>query len=222
MRYALVSVLYNNLTLRLITAALGIPIVVIIVWASWWSTSLLFVCALVLAGLEYHNLITSEEPTWRANAFGILYLGVPLIAGLWLRSVDEGAFWILLMLFTNWLTDAGAYVAGRWLGHTPLAPRISPGKTWEGALGGMFTGFATALGFTLLLGQSITLGIILVGLSVPTTTIVGDLIESRIKRRYGVKDSGYLLPGHGGLLDRIDGTIFAMVATAVIVLLLGL
>lgn len=206
----------SNLNQRLSTAAIGAPLVIAIIIWSWWSTSILLLIILSLATYEYWH-VTQHQTTWRAYGFGILYLGLPLLAGLWLRSTEDGAFWLLLILFSNWLTDTAAYFAGRMWGHTPFAPRISPKKTWEGVFGGIMGGFVTALLFAFVLGHGISITIILIGLTVPIATIIGDLLESRIKRRYGVKDSGRLLPGHGGILDRIDGTLVALVIAALIV-----
>lgn len=207
----------NNLTLRLLTALIGAPLVILAIVVHWSTTAVLLIIAVLIGALEYRAMIQQRPHTWRAYAFGAVYLGLPLIAGLWLRSIDDGAYWLLLTLVTNWLTDTGAYIAGRTMGNTPLAPELSPQKTWEGAAGGVLVGFLAATISTALIGRQVSLAVLLVGLVNPIVTIIGDLVESGIKRHYGVKDSGVLLPGHGGILDRIDGTLFAMVAVAGIV-----
>jgi phosphatidate cytidylyltransferase len=120
-----------------------------------------------------------------------------------------------------WATDIGAYVVGRSAGGAKLAPRISPGKTWSGLFGGMaWAAVASAVvSYTFDAGQTIDLAIIGAGLAVVAQ--LGDLLESAAKRRAGVKDSGSLIPGHGGLLDRVDGLVAVLAAVAVIRLLIG-
>lgn len=148
---------------------------------------------------------------------GLLVL-IPAWAGLtWLHGLDGGPWLVLMVLVITWAADVGAYFAGRGLGTRKLAPRVSPGKTWEGAIGGMLLALVAALGMwavfpvpPLPLGPFLLLAAVTVVFSV-----LGDLYESMIKRRRGVKDSGTLLPGHGGVLDRIDsltatGTVFAL------------
>jgi phosphatidate cytidylyltransferase len=119
---------------------------------------------------------------------------------------DHGPVICLALLVLVWLADSGAYFAGRRWGHTRLAPLISPGKTWEGMLGGIVAGgiFILAAGYwySRSVGWTLTLGV--VSLLVVMFSIVGDLLESLMKRQAGLKDSGHIIPGHGGILDRID------------------
>ena len=200
------------------TAAIGAPLVMFLIWVSLWTTVVLLAIALLAAAYEYSLVIRNGQFSWRAYVFGFFYLGIPFLAAVWVRNHEDGAFWLLLTLVTNWLTDTAAYVFGRLWGNTPFAPKISPKKTWEGVFGGIAGGFLTAIGFSLILGYAISFAIIAIGILNPIATVIGDLIESRIKRRYGVKDSGTLLPGHGGILDRIDGTLPALVITALILI----
>ena len=148
---------------------------------------------------------------------GLLYCGLPGIALLWLRSVIDGAGLTLGLLLVVWATDIGAYFAGRFIGGAKLAPRISPNKTWAGAVGGVIAALLTMLAYAYklqLAGAAVALMALAAGLSV--VTILGDLFESWLKRRAGVKDSGALLPGHGGVLDRLDGLVPAAVIAAVL------
>jgi phosphatidate cytidylyltransferase len=127
-------------------------------------------------------------------------------------SQPDGHRWLFVALMIVWAADSGAYFAGRRFGKRKLSPRISPNKTVEGLLGGMLCGLVVALAFAPVAGA--TLGQLpLVGLAAIAAvafSVVGDLFESLLKRHAGVKDSGHLIPGHGGILDRIDGVIAAL------------
>ncbi|MFT4975899.1 MAG: phosphatidate cytidylyltransferase [Myxococcota bacterium] len=140
---------------------------------------------------------------------GLLYLPLLLSFIPLLRAHPDGLGWIFVMLSATWLGDTGAYFAGRFLGRHKLFERISPKKTWEGVFGGILAGIGGACLVKwialpdLAWGHAVILGAVLVGAGV-----IGDLTESMLKRAYGVKDSGWILPGHGGILDRIDGLLF--------------
>jgi phosphatidate cytidylyltransferase len=117
--------------------------------------------------------------------------------------------WIILALAVTWLQDTVAYFVGKAYGRTVMAPLLSPKKTWEGAAAGFLASLLTAPLFTLLLGLPISLaGAALIGAAAGIIGPLGDLVESLIKRQIGIKDSGTLIPGHGGLLDRIDSMLF--------------
>ena len=153
-------------------------------------------------------------------AAGVIYLALPVLAIIWLRGGPEAGRASLLWLFVLvWATDVGALTAGRTLGGPRLAPTISPNKTWSGAIGGLACAAAVGALVGWLTGDA---GIaLLVGLSVAFSLVsqVGDLVESAVKRHYSVKDSGSLIPGHGGILDRVDGLLLAAPAMAVVALL---
>lgn len=151
-------------------------------------------------------------PTW---LFGIL--GVVVLVPAWVALVAlhgnalAGEYLVLLLMLLVWGADSGAYVAGRLWGRTKLAPAVSPGKTWEGVCGGLAAATLAVLGcglwFNLDWRALVTL--VLLGLLTVMFSIIGDLFESMVKRLAGVKDSGRLLPGHGGMLDRIDSVTAA-------------
>lgn len=154
--------------------------------------------------------------------FGVLYLGLPTVALAWLRALPEIGLGLLVWLFlVVWATDICAYIAGRTIGGPRLAPRISPGKTWAGLLGGMAGaglcgGLVTAIG-----APDKALPAAGLGLLLAVVAQLGDLLQSRLKRQAGLKDSGRLIPGHGGLLDRVDGLLAAASALALLGWLLG-
>ena len=149
--------------------------------------------------------------------FGVLYIGAPATALVWLRSGPVGRDWTLMLLAITWSADIFAFVAGNIFKGPKLWPRFSPNKTWSGLLGGLV---ASALAAVIVVVAAKGMGdptrgwAALIGLLVGLFTMAGDLWESMLKRRFGVKDSGQLIPGHGGLLDRVDGLMFAIMAMA--------
>nr|WP_298743220.1 phosphatidate cytidylyltransferase [uncultured Brevundimonas sp.] len=157
-------------------------------------------------------------------AYGVFYLGWPAILLIWLRdgSSAGGLAWTVSAFAIAWASDIMAYLTGNLVGGPKLWPRFSPNKTWSGFLGGLAagTGAGAWLATWLDLGIGPGWGAVL-GLGAALATMAGDLWESALKRRYGVKDAGKLIPGHGGLLDRVDGLMFAVVVVACGRLLFG-
>ena len=139
-------------------------------------------------------------------ALGVPLIGVPAVALVWLRAdplTGRGMiFWLLAVV---WAVDIGAYAFGRLIGGPRLAPAISPGKTWAGLLGGLACGAAVGFSVSYVVGQPVDATLALASLGLGIVAQLGDLGESWVKRRAGAKDSGDLIPGHGGVLDRIDG-----------------
>lgn len=139
----------------------------------------------------------------------LLYAGFPFLALSGLRQGENGLFVILFIFFCVWGADSLAYFAGKTFGGPKLAPSISPNKTWSGFLGGL-TGSVLISSIPLIyFGYQFALGAIIFALVLSVISQLGDLFESWIKRHFDLKDSGSLIPGHGGILDRIDGLIFA-------------
>ncbi len=149
-------------------------------------------------------------------AYGVVYLGPPCIALTWLRIMPNPISWTILAFAVTWSADIAAFAVGNALKGPKLSPRLSPNKTWSGFFGGligaMIAAMATAAFSTVRLSLQAAAVIGLVG---GLATMAGDLWESMLKRNYGVKDSGDLIPGHGGLLDRVDGLMFAVLSIAV-------
>ncbi len=150
---------------------------------------------------------------------GISYVAFPIAALYWVRAGEGGGLWVLWILLVVWATDVGGYFAGKGIGGPKLAPRISPKKTWAGLIGGMaLSALVTWLMNLIYPFTESPYGLTLAAALLAVWAQVGDLLESAIKRHFGVKDSGGLIPGHGGLLDRVDGLVF--VAPAVVLLFL--
>jgi len=166
--------------------------------------------ALVLAVVPWAGSARVTGADRRIAAFGVPYVGASCVALTWLRSdPGVGMLLILFLLLTVWANDIGAFVVGRGLGGPRLAPSISPAKTWAGFWGGITAAGLVGGLVALVAGAQAPLAAVVLGAVLAVVGQGGDLFESAIKRRYKVKDSGQLIPGHGGLLDRIDGLVAA-------------
>jgi phosphatidate cytidylyltransferase len=157
-------------------------------------------------------------------AFGGLYLGLPGVTLLWLRHDPDGQGWAMTLLAATWAADIFAFIAGNVLKGPKLWPRFSPNKTWSGFFFGLAAAMTAASTVALLRFGEGGPGLAMaapIGLAVGLATMAGDLWESILKRRFGVKDSGDLIPGHGGLLDRVDGLMFAVMVAALLRLALS-
>ena len=250
----------SGLQLRVISATVGIPIVLLAVFGGVYGISALVLMAAVIAGHELALMAKAIHPAQRIRylvpvvflvvagivraidpgqafvavgalglamgvtgvfnavairtgfrrialpvAIAVLYFGITLAHAAPLADLDSGRQWLLLAILGTFAVDTGAYFTGRAIGRHKLAPVISPKKTWEGVAGGAIASVTAvvALGAVLDLPLSV-LQACGIGLAVTVSGVLGDLFESWLKRRAGVKDSGRLLPGHGGILDRID------------------
>ncbi len=177
------------------------------------SAAALAVCVLVLAAALRAPASRRVSVLWWAA--GVLYVGVLLVHVVLLRMEPEGQRWLVVLLAAVFATDTGAYAVGRPLGRHALAPQLSAGKTWEGAVGGLLAGALATLGAAWVLdlagdgGASLLPELAAVALALPVAAHGGDLLASAIKRRLGRKDFSRLLPGHGGLLDRMDSILLA-------------
>jgi len=150
---------------------------------------------------------------WAWTIVGALYVGWMLSYWLNLRGLEDGRNWVYLAMLTTFANDTGAFFIGRARGKHKLAPAISPAKTWEGAIGGLISAILGAIVITIILNLISPFifqywQIMLLGFLVSLFAQLGDLVESLLKRSMGVKESGNLLPGHGGVLDRFDSLIF--------------
>lgn len=225
----------SNLFLRIASALVLLPIALICIFHSPESfTGLLIVVALLMYR-EWLNL-TTTLPAWTKFA-GVFYVAIPIIALMVLRHQPDpflvagnygeeqnpdlsAVFYVMFVLNCIWACDTGAYVGGKWLGKRKLAPKISPNKTWEGLAFGVAS--AATVGLIMALyrydihawWQGLLYGALLAMVGQ-----CGDLFESWLKRKAGVKDSGTLIPGHGGVLDRVDAIVFAAPIYALLVLL---
>jgi len=250
------------LELRLASAAVAIPIVVLLIWTGerWYTGvvaallavatlefhlargSRLSVLALLSAGLSAGLAVAAHArdewllwvvtgaallpllwavviypiedavSEWLWSAGSVLYLGWLGCHLVLLRDAGDGRDWVFLAVFSTFATDTGAYFVGRAVGRIPLAPAISPNKTVEGAVGGMVCGIIAVLVFNYLLGLRIEASLVIpLAVLLPIAAQAGDLVESKLKRSMQVKEASRLIPGHGGLMDRFDSVLLAIV-----------
>jgi phosphatidate cytidylyltransferase len=152
---------------------------------------------------------------------GLLYAAAAEVGSVLVRlDRDEGLVALILVLLVVWVTDIGGYFAGRGIGGPKLWPRVSPNKTWAGAVGGFVASLLVAAGFAAF-GFAKVWPMLLLGAALSMASQLGDLFESAVKRHFGVKDSSHIIPGHGGLMDRLDGFVAAIVLAAIFGLLRG-
>jgi phosphatidate cytidylyltransferase len=168
----------------------------------------------LIFGAGFFTTIVTNKPRL---GFGIAYIAFPALALLFLREQENGLLLALWALATVWVTDIGAYAAGRSIGGPKLAPAVSPNKTWAGLIGGVVA--ALILGLLLWRFAGLRLQLAWASPILAVIAQIGDLYESWLKRQAGVKDSGTLLPGHGGVLDRLDGLVPVAPAAAGLILL---
>lgn len=178
------------------------------------TVTLASIVAVVMATMMRSTLSPPDPIGLAADGLGRMLVGVMWIGGLFpvllvLRSWESGFAWVMLAMVISWFGDTGAYFAGRAFGATPLHPKVSPKKSWEGLFGGAAASIAGAVLVKLLglprLGLFDALAIGALG---SVAGVLGDLCESLLKRSFDVKDSGWIMPGHGGLLDRVDSLLF--------------
>ena len=239
---------WADLRLRALSAAILVPIAMACVWIGGAAFDLLIAVTAFGLAAEWVALVRKAErqdsflpprggrPGWggerRATFWsrptmllpaGLLYVAVTAASLAWLRGDPAvGRINLIMLLLLVWGSDVGAYLAGRTIGGPRLAPHISPGKTVSGAIGGLLAAIAVGLLASGLLSHPPhLLRAALLAAVLGVVAQAGDLLESWVKRRFGVKDSGRLIPGHGGLFDRLDALLAAAPAAALLALLAG-
>ena len=258
----------SELVLRVASAALLVPLALVLIWLGGWPFAVLAaLCAMLLlrewsvivgAGSAFPLALVShagvlaalllamlakvgwafallavlavgvflagqargrESARW--VSLGILYSGLTGIVLILLREGHQGALLILFLFLVVWVTDIVAYFVGRRLGGPKLWRRVSPGKTWSGAIGGFLAALVVGYGVALASDLAMPLSWVVASGLLSIFSQVGDLFESALKRRFGVKDSGRIIPGHGGVMDRIDGLVGAAILGYALALALG-
>ena len=212
--------------LGLSASVLG-PLALLCLWLGNPAWLLLVTIGAIGVAFEWVQLCVAATPRlWMSRVLltlaGIAYVGLTSLALVWLRADSlAGRLNALFLVLVVWATDSGGYVFGRLLGGPRLAPRISPGKTWAGAAGGVLLAILAGLVLGTFGPASDPGRIAAVAAVLAIIAQAGDLFESFVKRRFGVKDSSRLIPGHGGLLDRLDGVLAAAPVAALQALVLG-
>lgn len=209
------SRLLTGMSWTLLTLTEGSAIVLAILAAGWGRYDIAFV--IVAAGAAMAAIIANRlhaDPD--GAALGVPYVALPLIAFDWLgQATPWGAMTLYWMLLTTWGTDTFAWAGGKLIGGPRLWPEVSPKKTWAGMAGGFLGGLIGGLIVAFLAGVKEPLFVAGLSLIAAAVAEVGDLAESGLKRRFHVKDAGQIIPGHGGVLDRLDSMIAVVVVTAV-------
>ena len=210
---------FRDLLPRVLSALVLAPLALAALWYGFpWIDLLAAIAAPLMAG-EWLRL-SRGRPAIRV--FGFVYIGAALIALLWLRHQPVlGRETVLWLMVCVWATDIGAYFVGSAIGGAKLAPTISPGKTWSGLAGGMAWAAIASVAAGLLFGKGNLWTLAIIGAALGVVSQIGDLMKSHAKRRAGVKDSGNLIPGHGGILDRVDGLLAVLLAVALARLVVG-
>ena len=213
---------WGDLGKRVLSALVLAPIALACVWVGGAAFAVIVAAVMLGLAVEWLGLCRrsrlgaavsrSASPTSRWRACALLWLRDDPVAG----RAD-----VLFLLLVVWAGDIGAYLVGRWVGGPRLAPHISPGKTWSGAVGGLLAAVAAGLLAAHVLSDAATWRVVVVAAALGIVAQAGDLLESFVKRRLEVKDSGHLIPGHGGLFDRLDGVLAAAPVAALLALTLG-
>jgi phosphatidate cytidylyltransferase len=219
----------SNLALRVASSAVMGPVTIFVAWLGGWPFVLFWTIAACVVLWEWTMLVRAS--TLRAQSYGtfiawmlagLIYAAILLIGPVILRRDPELGFTAILFLFAVvWVTDIAAYFTGRALGGPKLWPAVSPKKTWSGAAGGTLGALVAGLAVVKLMGLGIAPMLVVVTVGLSVVSQAGDLLESSIKRHFGAKDASHLIPGHGGLMDRLDGFLTAVLAAVMVGLLRG-
>jgi phosphatidate cytidylyltransferase len=220
---------FSNLILRVISSVVLAPVAIAVAWMGGVPFVVFWTVAASIVLWEWSALVknSSQEDQslgWFAGwmVAGLVYAGVLLLCPILLRRDPALGFVALLFLFAIvWVTDIAAYFVGRAMGGPKLWPSVSPKKTWSGAIGGTLGGVAAGLLVVKGGGLVVAPMLVLVAIALSVAAQLGDLLESAIKRNFGAKDASQLIPGHGGLMDRLDGFLTAAAAAVMVGLLRG-
>ncbi len=203
----------GDLASRTISGVIMIAVALAAAVLGGYFFAVLVALAAAVMFVEWSRMVRGWGLHWIVGGF--LYALLPAAALLWIRERADHTLFLLLWVFiVTWSTDIGAYFAGRAIGGPKLAPAISPNKTWAGLIGGMIA--AAVLGGVWATTTGLPGALIWLAPLFAAGAQLGDLFESWLKRRAGVKDSGDLLPGHGGVLDRLDGLVVVACLTALV------
>lgn len=190
--------------------------------ATWiaiaWQENLvmaLYALTVGMVGGAFYLLVKRQEARVPWAISGMAYVGIPMVVLVWMRNADGSSLVLLWMFLVIWASDSAAFVVGRIVRGPLLYPSVSPAKTWAGAVGGLLASVATGVGTAVMIQQTLTTALML-SVIVCLAAQSGDLVQSALKRRWQVKDTGGLIPGHGGLMDRLDSLVFAAPVFAVI------
>ena len=211
---------FRDLAVRAVSAVVMAPLALAAVWYDFpWFDLLVALATMLMVG-EWGRMVGGWR-RWGWLVAGYAYIALAVLAALWIRhDARVGLLTFLWLMAAVWATDIFAFFAGRTFGGRKLAPVLSPNKTWSGLAGGVAASALVSIAFAVW-AQASWLWLAFWGVLTALAAQTGDLAESAMKRRFGVKDSGHLIPGHGGILDRVDGLLAALLFLALVRLLGG-
>ncbi|OWZ25502.1 phosphatidate cytidylyltransferase [Wolbachia endosymbiont of Wuchereria bancrofti] len=195
----------NNFIIRILSSVVILFIFSFSTYFSDLSFYLLIFSIAVLSSFEWYNLTQGNRILY---VFALLLIALPNASLIYLYNLPQGKYALVWLILTIWSIDIAAYLFGKNFGRTRVCPIISPGKTWSGFLGAILAGIVCAIFGSILFGLFSILYSPIIGFAIALLAQLGDFTESLIKRVYNVKDSGSIIPGHGGILDRMDSFIF--------------
>jgi len=221
----------SSLAKRILSALVLGPVAIAAIWYGGYAFYALIAAVFIIGIHEWSRLSMFEGRVhWGILALGIPYIAIACMTAIWIRAGHEFGFYLLLYVFVAiWSCDIGAYAFGKVVGGPKMAPHLSPNKTWAGMVGGALSAVIMVTAYDVWLESLPGNQIIeeldwplhaMIGLILSCVGQVGDLVESALKRRAGVKDSGNIIPGHGGLLDRIDALLLALPVFAAVMLVM--
>lgn len=205
----------NNILSRSISAFVLIIIAVILLKSHTILFNVIVISIGFMAFYEYTSIVGRS---FKWNVFGVLYISQAIVSLILIRSFTNGSELISFLMINIWATDIGAYVFGITFGGPKIAPKISPAKSWSGAFGGLVLAIIASI-IMLHCNLISELNFIYIAALISVTAQVGDILESYFKRQFNVKDSGKIIPGHGGVLDRLDSLMLASIVFLIILLI---
>ena len=202
-------------TIKIISYAASVTLIVSTCLGSWEIEFLILSLNLMALSIFVLSEFADNQEVFQIIAkqvLGIVYIPVSLSLLIFIKGLDQGTFWIIWLLIVVFSNDTGAFYGGKFFGKNALSPNISPNKTIEGSIGGIITSLIVGFIFSVLFFKDFSLSFLLIPASLMLAIAgqIGDLFESAMKRASNIKDSGSILPGHGGMLDRIDGLLLAI------------
>jgi phosphatidate cytidylyltransferase len=218
------SVLFNsNLKARILASSILIPLVLFIVYLGGIAMTFFVMIVAVLMSFEWCNLTSKSDKKKKAvwKIIGVFYIALPASSLLYISNQGLGREIIIWLFVTVWAADTAAFFVGKTLGGPRLAPNISPNKTWSGFLGAVVSSYCVGILSRWFFSPVDYYAIVILTVTIGVYAQIGDLIESWIKRHFGVKDSGGIIPGHGGILDRVDGIVVTAPKVALVLMLEG-
>ncbi len=211
------NMLPDYLKTRFISAIILIPIAILIIYSPLVIFAGFVIATAVLMAFEWITIVKTEEETNMWRMLGLIYILLPTVSLIYIKTANNGSDIVLWTFLIVWATDVAGLIVGRSIGGPKLAPTVSPNKTWSGLIGGILASMFVALLSSVIFTESASFFIIFGGL-LAIIEQAGDLIESKFKRIFGVKDSGNLIPGHGGVMDRLDGLTLVAPIVALVVM----